>query len=102
MQFTGTIKKITPEVSVGAKWTIKQSIIVESDSESKYPDAMMFDFIWEEKLANVRALNVWDLVTVQYNSKVTSYNDRDYNNINWWKVTIDKKKEEEEIEDELF
>jgi hypothetical protein len=79
MNFQGIVKVVTPKMTVGQKDTPKVSIVVE-EIKDKYPESVLIDWMGDDKVALVEHLAVGSEVAVVYNSKVTEYNDRHYQN----------------------
>lgn len=79
MQIEWKITQITPKVVVGTKQTEKQSIRVE-ETTGQYPNSLVIDF-FGKKIDIVSKYKVGDNVTVEFNSRTSTHNDKTYNNI---------------------
>ena len=86
MQITGTITNISPKVIVGTKQTEKQSIRIE-ETTGQYPNSLVIDF-FGKKIAVLDKYKVGDTVTVEFNSRTSSHNDKTYNNISGWNIWL--------------
>jgi glucan biosynthesis protein len=87
MQITGRIIEISPMQSgttqAGKEWQ-KQDVQIEE--EGQYPNSLLINF-FGEKVKEIAALSVGELVTIEVNTSVKEYSGRKFNNINGWKVT---------------
>jgi glucan biosynthesis protein len=88
MKITGRVIEISPMQSgttqAGKDWE-KQDIHVEE--ECQYPNSLAITF-FGEKVKEIAALSVGELVTIEVNTSVKEYSGRKFNNINGWKVTM--------------
>lgn len=84
MQIEGTVLSKTPVITIGENKLLKQSLHVEEVGQ-EYPQSLLIDFLgdWVAKLEKI---NTGDIVSVSFNTRVTDYNGKQYNNIRWWKV----------------
>lgn len=80
-----TIKQITPMITVGKKDTPKCTVIIEELKE-EYPNSLAIDVLWDSKIDLLQSFNVWDVVTIEYNTRANEYKDRWFNNITLWRI----------------
>ena len=99
MEFKWIVTIKTPETEVWANSTPKITIVVEEITEKQYKESVAVDFIGDEKVANARTVNEWDVVNIKFNLWASEYNWRYFNNVRGWRVDIDKKKPEESVKD---
>ena len=99
MQFTGRV--ISKSKPVPA-WTSTKVEVHLEEIKDKFPDSILVAFFWE-KVSLTDDMDVGDTVGVEYNAKVTEYNDRKYNNNNAWKIiSIDKSSANDVDNDDEF
>lgn len=99
MQFTGRVISKSKPVPV---WSSTKVEVHIEEIKDKYPDSILVAFFWE-KVSLTDDMDVGDTVGVEYNPKVTEYNERKYNNNNAWKITsIDKSAANDVDNDNLF
>lgn len=69
MQYTGTVKVIGPKEEIWANALIKQTVVLEEDTDREFKGGLAVDFFKEktELLDNVR---IGDMVTVYLNTRV--------------------------------
>lgn len=90
MKFTWKITHKTEEIFVGQNWTPKMSVLLEEAEEKQYKDSVLIDFMGEEKVAQVKWLNLWQVVTVSFNLRASEYNGKHYNNLSGRRVDSGK------------
>lgn len=86
MEFKGRIEFISPIEVVGGNGYQKQYLII-SDEQGEYPNRLKIDSF--NKSEAVAGVQVGQIVTVLYNSKVTEYNGRHYCSLDLWKFKPD-------------
>lgn len=86
MEFRGRIEFISPVEVVGEKGYQKQYLII-SDEQGEYPNRLKIESF--NKTDVVATVQVGQIVTVLYNSKVTEYNGRHYCSLDLWKFKSD-------------
>jgi len=86
MKITGKITVVLPlqegTSAKGTAWS-KQTAVVE-ESEGQYPQSLAFDMMSDK----IVALNVGDVVEINFDTKAREYQGKYFNNINAWKVTV--------------
>lgn len=97
MQFTW--KVIWKSEKLPAGQTEKVEVHLQ-EIKAEHPDSLIVTFFGEKKVELTDDIDVGDTVWVEYNSKVSEYNNRRYNNLNAWKITsIDKSTAVVELKD---
>ena len=86
MEFKGRIEFISPVEVVGDKGYQKQYLII-SDEQGEYPNRLKIESF--NKTDVVATVQIGQIVTVLYNSKVTEYNGRHYCSFDLWKFKTD-------------
>lgn len=87
MEFKGRIEFISPIEVVGEKGYQKQYLII-SDEQGEYPNRLKIDSF--NKTDVVATVQVGQIVTVLYNTKVTEYNGRHYCSLDLWKFKTEQ------------
>lgn len=87
MQITGQIKKIHPVESVGSNGFQKRKIWIETEQESKYPQLIEVECAGQ-KVGLADNLKEGDLVELEANLNGRQWNDKVFNTISVWKVTV--------------
>ena len=87
MEFTGRIEFISHIEMVGEKQHHKQYLII-SDEKGQYPNRIKVDCF--NKVDEVAAVQVGQMVTALYNTKVTEYNGRHYCSLDLWKFKAEQ------------
>ena len=86
MKITGKITVVLPlqegTSAKGTAWS-KQTAVVE-ESEGQYPQSLAFDMMSDK----IVALNVGDVVEIDFDTKAREYQGKYFNNVNAWKVTV--------------
>ena len=99
MEFKGKVIRKSQRLPAGQ--TEKVDIQFEELKE-EYPNNLVVTFLWDKNVASTDDIDVGDTVGVDYNTKVSEYNGKRYNNINAWKITsLDKSTAVEEEKDDL-
>jgi hypothetical protein len=87
MQITGQVKRIHPIETVGANAFQKRKIWVETEQSSDYPQ--LIEVECSGKKVNVAdSLNEGDIVELEANLNGRQWNDKVFNTISVWKVTV--------------
>lgn len=86
MQFKGNITFKGEKIFVGANSTPKLSIVLEEETTRDIKDSMVIDFIGDQKVGMIESYNVWDVITVSFNSRASEYNGRYFQNLTGWRV----------------
>jgi hypothetical protein len=87
MQITGQVKKVHPIESVGANGFQKRRIWIETEQDSKYPQ--LVEAVCEGKKVGVAdGINEGDVVEIEANLNGREYNDKVFNTISVWRVTV--------------
>jgi len=87
MQITGQVKKVHPIESVGANGFQKRRIWIETEQDSKYPQ--LIEAVCEGKKVGVAdGINEGDVVEIEANLNGREYNDKVFNTISVWRVTV--------------
>jgi len=87
MTITGQVKRIHPIESVGANGFQKRKIWVETDKESKYPQLIEVECAGQ-KVGLADGLKEGDIVDFEVNLNGRQWNDKVFNTISVWKVTV--------------
>jgi hypothetical protein len=69
MQYTGTIKFIWPKEEVGANAIVKQTIVLEEETDREFKGGLAVDF-FKEKTELLSDVQVGDMITVYINTRV--------------------------------
>lgn len=69
MQYTGTVKFIWPKEEVGANAIVKQTIVLEEETDREFKGGLAVDF-FKEKTDLLNDVNVGDMITVYINTRV--------------------------------
>ncbi len=69
MQYTGTVKFIWKKEEVGVNALIKQTIVLEEDTDREFKGGLAIDF-FKEKTDLLNDVNVGDMITVYINTRV--------------------------------
>ena len=101
MDFQWLITQKTLKVTVGKNDTPKISIVI-TENKDKYPESVLIDRMWDDKVALVEHLEIGSEVAIQFNPKVTEYNNKFYQNNSWWKLEVLSEPVEVEYEDIPF
>jgi len=87
MQITGQVKKVHPIESVGANGFQKRRIWIETEQDSKYPQ--LVEAVCEgKKVGLADGINEGDVVEIEANLNGREYNDKVFNTISVWRVTV--------------
>jgi uncharacterized protein (DUF2126 family) len=87
MQITGQVKKVHPIESVGANGFQKRRIWIETEQDSKYPQ--LVEAVCEgKKVGLADGINDGDVVEIEANLNGREYNDKVFNTISVWRVTV--------------
>jgi hypothetical protein len=87
MQITGQVKKVHPIESVGANGFQKRRIWIETEQDSKYPQ--LVEAVCEgKKVGLADGINEGDIVEIEANLNGREYNDKVFNTISVWRVTV--------------
>jgi hypothetical protein len=87
MQITGQVKKVHPIESVGANGFQKRRIWIETEQDSKYPQ--LIEAVCEgKKVGLADGINDGDIVEIEANLNGREYNDKVFNTISVWRVTV--------------
>ena len=87
MQITGQVKKVHPIESVGSNGFQKRRIWIETEQDSKYPQ--LIEAVCEGKKVGVAdSINEGDVVEIEANLNGREYNDKVFNTISIWRVTV--------------
>jgi hypothetical protein len=87
MQITGQVKKVHPIESVGSNGFQKRRIWIETEQDSKYPQ--LIEAVCEGKKVGVAdGINEGDVVEIEANLNGREYNDKVFNTISVWRVTV--------------
>lgn len=87
MTITGQVKRIHPIESVGANGFQKRKIWVETEQESKYPQLIEVECAGK-KVGIADDVNQGDIVEIEANLNGREYNDKVFNTISVWKITV--------------
>lgn len=69
MQYTGTVKVIGPKEEIGANALVKQTVVLEEDTDREFKGGLAVDF-FKEKTELLDGINVGDMITVYINTRV--------------------------------
>ena len=111
MEFEGTITFIGEETPVWQNNTLKQSFVLEENSDKQYKDSMCID-LFGEKTWLIKNYKVWDSIKVSLNFRAREYNWKRFNSIGAWRIdgawssswstsTSSKPKQEKKVDDDL-
>lgn len=85
MQYTGTVKFIWPKEEVGQNAIVKQTIVLEEDTDREFKGGLAIDF-FKEKTDLLNEIKVGDMITVYINTRVNESKTqpgRYFNSISW-------------------
>ncbi|MFA7718005.1 MAG: DUF3127 domain-containing protein [Candidatus Absconditabacterales bacterium] len=88
MQYTGTVKVIGPKEEVGANALIKQTMVLEENTDREFKGGLAVDF-FKEKTELLDGVKVGDMVTAYLNTRVNESKTqagRFFNSISCWKL----------------
>lgn len=85
MTVEGVITYIGPKETVGQNALLKQSFIVQEETDREFKNSIMIDCI-KEKTDLLNGLSVGDKVKVSLNSRTNQYNGRYFNSISARKI----------------
>ena len=96
MIFEGIITYIGNKETVWQNALLKQSFIVQENTDKEYKNSLMVD-VFKEKTDMLNDLWVWDWVKVSLSLRATEYNGRYFNNVSarkiekiWWSSSAPK------------
>ena len=69
MQYTGTVKVIGPKEEVGANALVKQTMVLEENTDREFKGGLAVDF-FKEKTELLDGVKVGDMVTAYLNTRV--------------------------------
>lgn len=89
-------KKPQETFGEGEKLYTKQTVIIEEDFDTEYPNRIAIDF-WGDNLQLTKWLQMMDKVEIKYSTKVTEKDDKAYNTIRGYKLKVLEKATEDDL-----
>ncbi len=88
MQYTGTVKFIGPKEEVGANALMKQTVVLEEETDREFKGGLAVDF-FKDKTELLNGVKVGDMITVYLNTRVNESKTqpgRYFNSITGWRL----------------
>ncbi len=88
MQYTGTVKFIWQKEEIGANALVKQTVVLEEETDREFKGGLAVDF-FKEKTDLLNGVKVGDMITVYINTRVNESKTqagRYFNSITGWRL----------------
>ncbi len=88
MQYTGTVRFIGPKEEIGANALVKQTVVLEEDTDREFKWGLAVDF-FKDKTELLNGVKVGDMITVHLNTRVNESKTqpgRFFNSITAWRL----------------